>query len=158
MVFATPMGRNALPERPGSVPERPMTAQDDPKTAKDGPKTAQDGPRGAQDGPRDSQDGQRGAQDGPRGTQDDPKTPQEAPKTPPRPPKRPQKRSTLSDPASGIERGSKRGRPFAAQASLVGDKRGYKYPLGVVILKQKSRSRDLTRRWAEGPANFKAEK
>ena len=147
MIFVTPMGRNALPERPGSVPERPRTAQDDPKTAKDGPKTAQDGPK-------DAQDGQRGAQDGPRGTQDDPKTPQEAPKTPPRRPKRPQKRSTLSGPASGIEKGSKRDRPFAAQASLVGDKRGYKYPLGVVIQRQKSRSRDLTRRWAEGPANL----
>ena len=46
------MGRNALPERPGSVPEHPKTAPRRPKTAPRRPKTAQDDPKTAQDGPK----------------------------------------------------------------------------------------------------------
>ena len=87
-----------------------------------------------------------------------PKRPPRLPKRPPRRPKRgswePFRHRRWLEDRSGTARGSLGDRKIPAQGSPVGDKRGYNYPLGVVKSSTvERRSYDLTRRWANGPAN-----
>ena len=143
MIFVTPVGRNALPERPGNVPEHPKTAPRRPKTAPRRPKRRPRRPkrptRRPKRRPRRPTRRPRRPQDAPRSAQDAPKTAQEAPKAGSR--HRPWLRG-----GSRID--------IFSQGSPAEDKRRYNYLLGVVKKQSKEANIDLTRRWATGPAIF----
>ena len=133
MIFATPTGRNGSKLGPRRSQDGPKIAQEAPKTAQEAPKTAQEAPRRPKIAPR---------------------SPRSRPRRPKIPPRRPQDAPRASPRHRPWLKGGSTGRPGKASWPPKA-RRGEDYK-GGASKRRKFLLRDLTRPWAEGPANLKA--